>query len=703
MPNDEEEFFEEELPSNTGDNRYVDLNTLGRFTGNLQSQGVISIDGLSGNLQNLKVPGMKIKKIWENATYNTTTSSGIAVKCYRKTSFAAQSISVNWQPYEHIIIVCSNEINDATRYQTSSIICTPSVSQIWICQGSHEQGNSNSKTGRMFQFRDGEIYAYAGSKNGSDNNNCMVPGAIYGIKIDDCSELTNFNEERLYENIPNKYVTYDNLDYIKNNKISLVTSINNQTGKVTTNDIFAKYGMELLWENTAPNSGFSYQTISCPWEWYDALYIISKGNGTVDNSAKYSSNLIFPHQSGEAALYTLGGNNLIGTSNNANVRGICFYMHHKMSFLRGYEYNNSESNYASVPLFVYGIRNLSKRFYYNSNNELIVHGSRYQQLYDSEGQIGATTKEDYNSNADSWTVIHDETSGDGAYVSMDSDGSIGFNTPLGSHTVIWVVSNDAYDITNYNKLITRVQAHGAVKGWVGVVLPTNLPTEHGNVNDSNAANSPTWPAVYTHIYTAADKTRMERFELDVSSLSGSYKVIYCIQGSSSVFGVLYIGDTYFTTEGGSRLFSGPLQNSWKKVGDVATYGYDEAYDYVKLITSGTSESNKYGYIYSTVAIDLTNYSSVDINVYVNQCISGGYVGFSKTIPTSITSSYTSANFNAYTHIDVNKTAWQGNKTIDVSTLSGTYYFGMYCGGYHVSGSQASHAGHIHLNTIDFIT
>jgi len=110
----------------------------------------------------------------------------------------------------------------------------------------------------MFQFRDGEIYAYAGSRNGSNNNNCMVPGAIYGIKIDDCSELTNFNEERLYKEIPKKYVTYDNLDYMKNNKISLVTSINNQTGKVTTNDIFAKYGMELLWENAAPNSSWGY-------------------------------------------------------------------------------------------------------------------------------------------------------------------------------------------------------------------------------------------------------------------------------------------------------------------------------------------------------------------------------------------------------------------------------------------------------------
>jgi len=97
MPNDEEEFFEEELIHyDTDDNRYVDLNALDRFTKNIQNQSVISIDNLSGNLYNLKVPGIKIKKIWENATYNTTTSSGIAVKCYRKTSFAAQSISVNW-------------------------------------------------------------------------------------------------------------------------------------------------------------------------------------------------------------------------------------------------------------------------------------------------------------------------------------------------------------------------------------------------------------------------------------------------------------------------------------------------------------------------------------------------------------------------------------------------------------------------------
>lgn len=703
MPNDEEEFFEEELPSNTGDNRYVDLNALSRFTENLQSQGVISIDGLSGNLQNLKVPGMKIKKIWENATYNTTTSSGIAVKCYRKTSFAAQSISVNWQPYEHIIIVCSNEINDATRYQTSSVICTPSVSQVWICQGGRAQGESNSKTGRMFQFRDGEIYAYDGSKNGSNNNSCMVPGAIYGIKIDDCSELTNFNEERPYEDIPNKYVTYDNLDYIKNNKISLVTSVNNQTGKVTTNDIFAKYGMELLWENATPNSSFSHQVIFCPWEWYDALYIISKSNGTVDSSAKYSSNLIFPHQSGMAALYSLGGNNLIGTSNNANVRTVDFYMHHEILFLSGYKYNNSEDSFASVPLFIYGIGNLNKPLHYNSGNELIVRGSRYEQIYDSETQTWDTGVEYYNLNTDAWTIIHDEAAGDDTYVTISFYNTVNVTTPQAGHTVIWIVSNDTYNITNYNKLITRVKAYGAVKGWVGVVLPTNLPTEHGNINDSNAANSPTWPAAYTHIYTAADKPRRERFELDVSSLSGDYKVVYCIQGSSSIEGNINIGDTYFTTEGGSRLFSGPLQNSWKKVGDVATYGYNETYDQVRLITSGTSESNKYGYIYSTVAIDLTNYSSVDINAYINQCISGGYIGFSKTIPTSISSSYTSANFNAYTHIDVNKTAWQGSKTIDVSTLNGTYYFGMYCGGYHVAGNQQSHAGHIHLNSIDFIT
>lgn len=136
---------------------------------NTAGEGVLRLKNAAGEAETLysadvtKLKGIGAAKLWENASPDS--------------AFAAQTLSVDWTPYDFILILYSQLTSWPDR-DASTIASTASegavLSGVW--------GSEGTAMHRLCEFVTGGIAFNAAYYNTKVNNDACVPRFIYGIK-----------------------------------------------------------------------------------------------------------------------------------------------------------------------------------------------------------------------------------------------------------------------------------------------------------------------------------------------------------------------------------------------------------------------------------------------------------------------------------------------------------------------------------------
>lgn len=118
-----------------------------------------------GSGSSSKSKGMTMTLIWTN----TDPTS----------SFAAQTVSVDWAGYDAVFIRTMFSTSTQTVQPMSFHICDKNITAFIPITAR----TSNQNGGRLFTFDDTGIIFQGGYYNGSATNNYAIPYQIYGVKF----------------------------------------------------------------------------------------------------------------------------------------------------------------------------------------------------------------------------------------------------------------------------------------------------------------------------------------------------------------------------------------------------------------------------------------------------------------------------------------------------------------------------------------
>ena len=110
-------------------------------------------------------------------------------------------------------------------------------------------------------------------------------------------------------------------------------------------------GADLLWTNSAPDKGFSPQTVSIDLSKYDAVLIMGKGYYTTTASQNFSNDVLFLNDTSKLLTYGLSNTAqysrvVTSVKSNGVIFGTAYYNQNG---------TNNANNNAGIPLKIYGL------------------------------------------------------------------------------------------------------------------------------------------------------------------------------------------------------------------------------------------------------------------------------------------------------------------------------------------------------------